>query len=207
LSNTTILYQGGSGGFLFFWYMMLSGKYVARLDNLNVKPNIISVADYTKMQFPQNIVPARWRTYEPNFNSQLNTNKNFPLLLLNCYNTSTNIVQNDKIIIFYTDVRTQLRLAYDKSVYIFRNVYSKNKQRIDARNHIKYPIIFNNHAISGLTHAMIDRHELSEKIYLQDFLRNDSVLRANETIEQTKFVNHWLSLHSPKAQRKLLSWP
>ena len=37
MQDTTILYQGGSGGFLFFYYMLLSGEYTTGLDMENIE--------------------------------------------------------------------------------------------------------------------------------------------------------------------------
>ena len=58
-SDVTILYQGGSGGFALFYYLLLSGKFVTGLD-------YTSIQDLIDQQYPDRLIqnPKLWKTKE-----------------------------------------------------------------------------------------------------------------------------------------------
>ena len=117
MQDTTILYTGGSGGFLFFYYMLLSGEYTTGLDMNRIE-------EYIENQYHPKLANDKqsWKIgteYWPNNIECKNSTTDKAKLFLLCtsyYDLSTkdSVIEstdNTKIILFYT---LKLKINYTK---------------------------------------------------------------------------------------------
>ena len=212
MQDTTLFYQGGSGGFLFFYYMLLSGEYTTGLDMNNIE-------HYIKDQFHSELVTDKksWKVnseHWPN-NTKCKTQvSDKPKLFLVCNPTFysyyinkelQNIVSDTKTVLLYTDLRTQLRMAYNKQAYWFselsrtkfnRSLYS-NKQYI--RKILSSGVSWRNEIVDPELPKIEKLFPNIELVSLKDLLQN-----YPKNTKQQQLIDRWLSLHTDKELRHLL---
>jgi hypothetical protein len=203
MQDTTIIYQGGSGGFLLYYSMLLTGKYTTGLPTTN----------YQKLfqdQFPSSLATDRskWKLTE-HWPDNLLCKKDIadkPRLFLFCnplFNSKSDqfiidIAKNTKIILLYTDLHTQLRLAFDKNAYWFTELGASrfNPENLPKKHYIKNILRAGVHWREDLCDPALpiieQVYSVAEYIKLQDLMLDDTAL-----------TSHWLSLQSSKARRLL----
>jgi hypothetical protein len=206
-TDTTIIYQGGSGGFFLYYLLLLSGKYISG--------DSVAALNRIQEQFPSHLKDNRthWKFKEfwPD-NKQLKTtttDKKKLFLICNPLFDKRSILDNlriahgTKIVLLYTDIDTQLRMAYEKNAYWFTEI-SKKKFNAPASNYkyirqIKssYKIVNNTRVDPCVSNAIA--------LFKPEFIVNLSELICSEDLnsDQRTFLTHWLSLQSRKAIRCL----
>ena len=127
MTNITILYQGGSGGFALYYYLLLSGNY---------QYTIAETQQLISQQFQDNLknFPEQWKNKEFWPDNQQLKNQDGSKVFLICnplFNPdmlTTNLDISDRThkILLYVDLKLQLRMAYEKQAYWFTKV-SKTK--------------------------------------------------------------------------------
>lgn len=209
-SDVTILYQGGSGGFGLFYFLLLSNNYVSGLPGIDV--NILIEKQFGFELLEQ---PANWKNNEfwPD-NQKCKDQARGPRLFLICNPTWTNeLTQTNKAIakgthriLLYTDIRTQMRLAYDKRAYWFTDI---SRERFQAPGS-NYKYIKQTLEPAGTYDPELENvrrfFRPNQELLLQDFLRTKHIPGfpvPNQS--QADFLQRWLELQPPKSKQKLLS--
>ena len=212
MQDTTIMYQGGSGGFLLFYYMLLSGEYTTGLDMNNIE-------NYIKEQYHPKLINDKtsWKInseYWPNNVECKNQLTDKPKLFLVCnpilspYYVNKelqNIVSDTKIILLYTDLRTQLRMAYNKQAYWFSKLcdHKFNRPRYTNKAFIRrilnsrvwWKDQFSDPELPKINKIFPNLEAINLRDLLQYYPKNS---------KQQWLIDHWLSLHTTKELRHLL---
>jgi hypothetical protein len=194
--NTTILYQGGSAGFFLYYYFLLSGYF-------ETPANLHELID---TQFPSSLSTNRklWKSTEHRPDDNLGVVSNKPRLFLICNPLYSNVewhknlAQGTNKILLYTDLRTQMRLAYDKQAYWFTD-QSKYDGKVPStpRNILESGINWRNECVDPMLPLIDKEFAVTRYIKLRDFLYDHG------TNAQQQFKEHWFALQSEKAQRLL----
>jgi len=211
VQDTTILYQGGSGGFLFYYYMLLSGEYTTGLD-------MDRIEEYIEIQYNTNLANNKknWKInteHWPNNTGCKNTPSNKPKLFLFCNPFSLEklkdviyTVSDTKILLLYTDLNTQIRMAYDKHAHWFNTCLTElnktplnytTKQQI--RDILKSGIPFNGKICDPYLFKIQKIFPNIEAVNLRDLIQN-----YPKNVKQQWLIDKWLSLHTNKELRHLL---
>ena len=207
------MYQGGSGGFLFYYYMLLSGEYASGLNTDNIE-------EYIEHQFHPILASDKqsWkidREHWPDNTKCKNTITDKPKLYLLCNtyfylhfsDARVKEVVNNKIILLYTDLHTQLRMCYNKKAAFFTDECLNDPSRPcynqPDRKYIKF--ILDNGVMwkNELCYFELPRYE---KIYpnLETVSLRDLIQKYPRNEKQAWLIDKWLSLHTKKELRHLL---
>lgn len=202
--DVTLMYQGGSGGFLLYYLMLLSGEFYDQ-----------ETENKIKMQFPEGLKYDRgsWKITEiwPDNEKLKQTPADKKKLFLICnpfFNTKSlpvirNIVNNTQVVLLYTTLDCQLRMAYEKNAYWFTPV-SKRIFNAPASNFKYIKKIkssgksFNQEIVDPMVPLIVGMFR-PKIISLQTVISD----RSSYNEQQNKFLDHWLNLQSPKALRCL----
>jgi hypothetical protein len=207
-ADITILYQGGSGGFLLFYYLLLSGNYHTGLQYQSVQ----SLID---QQFTPDLVtqPNQWKTREfwPD-NLHCKKQSLSPRLFLICNPCWPGMTEQNQFVsqhtqryLLWTDIHTQLRMAYEKKAYWFTDV---------SRQHFNAPAKDGEY-IKHILQSALDQQDpkIAEikklfcpqhTIQLQEFLQTRQLPGQPTASEhQNQFTDYWLSLQPPKVRHLL----
>lgn len=204
MSDVTIFYQGGSGGFALYYYLLLSGRY---------QYNVETVNHMIAEQFPAELSsnPSKWKAREfwPN-NVELKKSAGSrvflicnPLFNTDMYDTNQMVSNDTYKILLYTDLKLQLRMAWDKQAYWFTDV---------SRRHFSAPAA-NTQYLRQILNSAVDSYD-PEISQIQKTFRPNSTLRLEQfvlsqtvpfvsapSVAQQDFLNYWLSLQTAKAQQ------
>lgn len=209
MRDITILYQGGSGGFALFYYLLLSGKYHTGLEYDNIQ-------DLINEQFPDTLTkfPNAWKHKEfwPN-NKACKESTNAPRLFLICNPTwDLNAIKENLAvsvdtykILLYTNFKLQLRMCWEKQAYWFTDTskIAFNAPQ-DPKQYIRQII---NTQVSGLDPELQRVGNLfkpDQKINLLDFVKTKTIPGFDSPNQsQINFLNRWLELQ-PKRVQKIL---
>lgn len=215
--DTTIIYQGGSGGFFLFYLMLLSGKYCCGVEGLEKIINLDTVWNYIRVQFPFSLNENRlkWKEKEfwpDNINFKKRKSDQAKLFLIcnplfnkDCFDDNFYVSQETRKILLYTDLSTQLRLAYDKGAYWFtdtsKNQFKSPKKLSQYLKQIKNSYEFyDKEKVDPKVIRIISVFKPSIILKLQDLLNLSDL-----NLDQKKFVNYWLSLQGRKGLVRLNS--
>jgi hypothetical protein len=203
--DVSILYQGGSGGFALYYYLLLSGQYHAD-----------SAVDW-QQQYPDSLIdnPNSWKLFEtwPN-NVSLKKSNKFPRLFLICnpcwnppmIEQNLSIVQGTFKIMLYTDLKLQLRMAWEKQAYWFTDVSKKEFNAPECNKQYMRNIITQAH--NGLD-PMIERvrklFQPNVELRLEHFLKTQHIpgITSAPNDRQLEFLTHWTKIQPSKAQKLL----
>lgn len=207
--DVTILYQGGSGGFALFYYLLLSGLYHTGLQYQSIHHLIESQFDQSLANYPQ-----RWKQVE-HWPDNLWCKKTQPspklyLICNPCWNEymleqNLDISQGTTKYLLYTDITTQLAMAWAKKAYWFTDI-SRQAFAAPSSNTKYIRQIYQsavNHQDPEIA-TVIEHFDPHYQINLQDFVRNKTVPgqpRPNQ--KQQDFLQYWMSLQPIKTQRYL----
>lgn len=206
MKDVTILYQGGSGGFALYYYLLLSGRYqfdIGRLDQM------------IKQQFPQVLAtaPSLWKIQEFWPDNQDLRNQPGRKLFLICnplfdsgsIDANKSLVQNTYKILLYTDIHLQIRLAYEKRAYWFTDV---SRWAFDApadikkylRSIISSRVKFNGIDVDPMIPKIIQEFHPDRLLSLDDFLVNGFDETDPPNQRQIDFLEYWLSIQPKKSR-------
>lgn len=205
--DITILYQGGSGGFALFYYLLLSGKYQTGLPDVDVNTLV-------RQQFP-NVLKhnqSSWKSYEhwPN-NLDCKQHSTSPRLFLICnplfnpdvYNQNMFVANDTFKILLYTDIHLQLRMSWDKQAYWFTNESRRVfNAPLSTRAYLRWILD------SSDEHLRLDAVKQTFKpdliVRLEDFINTQHLPNFPEpTKAQQEFLTYWTNLQSSRAQQLL----
>lgn len=191
-----------------FYYLLLSGKYVSGLP----QGNINSFVDHQfGLQLKTN--PKAWKSQEVWPDNQVCKNlPTGPRLFLICNPTwdrqatvqNLSIAQNTHTLLLYTDIRTQMRLAYDKQAYWFTDVSRQKFCAPDSNyKYIKHILRTNPNQ-----DAELDKVRKifcpDQELLLQSFIKNKTILGFDTpNQQQIDFLDHWIDLQPSKSLAKL----
>jgi len=199
-SETTLIYQGGSGGFFLFYLMLLSNHY-ASYKNLDIQKQFPSELKLNRKEWKQyEIVPDHLEdTIKPKLNIICN-----PLFDRHSFFKNYDTIKNTKKILLYTDLDSQLRLAFEKNAYWFtdagRTSFNAPINNLSYIKQIKKDF------------AIYDGKKVDPKLpIILQLLKPDVIINLSEILvnreqfntKQQEFIDYWVSLQSHKALRKL----
>jgi hypothetical protein len=201
--DVTILYQGGSGGFALYYYLLLTGQF---------QHSIEQTWQLIDRQFPAELIRNHrdWKSHEswPD-NVELKKQSGRKLFLICNPLWSDDMIEvnhyiNDDThrIMLYTDFQLQLRMAWEKRAYWFTSV---SKQAFHApdneRDYIRWikkcTTKFNDTIVDFRVPEIIDQFRPHKIIQLKDLLTQPC------TPDQRKFLDRWISLQPKKTQHIL----
>ena len=207
--DVTILYQGGSGGFALFYYLLLSGQYSTGLE-------YNSVQDLIDQQFSLSLItsPGTWKHQEfwPD-NQKCKRTDTTPRLFLICNPMWTPAIMQQNLdigvdthrVLLYTDFKLQLRMCWEKKAYWFTNV---SRQAFNAPETTKQ-------YLRQIIHTQVDDldpqvtvikkiFKPAQTIELTQFIKS-KILNGFDMPNQAQldFLDRWISLQPKKVQRLL----
>jgi hypothetical protein len=205
--DVTIIYQGASGGFLLFYYILLTGRYHSGIRNL------YSVSELINLQFNSNLINRRsdWKNCEfwPD-NYWAKENQESPRLFLICnpfFNpevdrSNRQIADSTYKILLYTDIKLQIRMAWEKRAWWFtsitRNVYQKGTER----EYIRW--ILSQGEYDPAIENIISIYKPDLFLRLETFIQDPVLSFLDQpSDEQLNFIQHWINLQSEKSQKLL----
>jgi hypothetical protein len=199
--DVTILYQGGSGGFALYYYLLLTGRF---------QHSIGDTWDRIYYQFPSDLAtdPATWKTRELWPDNVALKKQSGPKLFLICNPlwtaemTKVNqaISSNTHRIILYAPLKLQLRLAWEKRAYWFTNLSRQVFAAPDSdREYIQW-ILQRGVDFNGIT---VDPRvpEIIEQFVPDSIVRLQDLVSGPANADQRKFLDYWIKLQPKKALR------
>jgi hypothetical protein len=207
--DVTILYQGGSGGFALFYFLLLSEKFVTGLKNKNIRQLI-------NIQYPDHLAaePEKWKHTEfwpdNNWCKTLSGRKLF--LICNPLWNSEIAEQNLKLsedthkILLYTDFKLQLRMCWEKQAYWFTDISKKAFNAPSSTGKYLKQIIQTQH--NGFD-PELERIQKTfypdQQVDLKDFVSTKHIVNFDPpNSQQLDFLNRWIQLQPTKVKNLLL---
>lgn len=197
-----ILYQGGSGGFALYYYLLLSGNFQHSIDE---------TWQMIGHQFPLELIKDRsqWKTRElwPN-NQQLKHLSGRKLFLVcnPCWGSQFLTIPNDTFkILIYANLHLQLRLAWEKRAWWFTNITrthsnAPDNNQVYIRQIIKNAGTFNGQPVDPVVPKIIQQYSPDQIVHLREFAHRKNRIDSSNT-HQIKFLDHWMQLQSEKSLR------
>lgn len=207
--DVSILYQGGSGGFALFYYLLLSNRFHTGLPSRNWQ-SMIDVQFNAKLKTE----PTQWKVNEfwPD-NMACQQSQSRPRLYLVCNplwdksiaRQNIAIARNSYRIMLVTDFHTQLRMCWEKKAYWFTEVSRKKFHAPASTKQYLRQIIKSQ---SKGMDPMIDRidkvFQPHQRVCLQDFLRSRQIANFDPPqAQQIDFLDRWIELQPPKVKKLL----
>ena len=198
--DVTILYQGGSGGFALYYYLLLTGQFQHSTEE---------TWQQIHYQFPVDLATksAIWKTRELWPDNLALKEQSGPRLFLIC-----NPLWNDHMIkvnhavsddtcriLLYTPLKLQLRMAWEKRAYWFtdlsREVFAAPSNDREYVRWIKQSgVDFNGIIVDSCLPKIVNEFNPNKIVKLQELLTKPA------TRDQKKFLDHWISIQPKKAQ-------
>ena len=201
--DVSILYQGGSGGFALYYYLLLTGQF---------QHSIEETWELIYRQFPTKLIddPATWKTYElwPDNVALKKQSGPKPFLICNpLWSTNfaeiSHTVSDDTYrILLYASLKLQLRMAWEKHAYWFTDT---SRQAFFAHRNDREYIRWIRRSGAGFDGITVD--PLVPQI-IKEF-EPDVILSIKELLcepanpDQKKFLDHWINLQPKKTQHLL----
>jgi len=218
-SDITIVYQGGSGGYFLYYLLLLSGQFISGEESIiESNGNTTEVWKLINDQFPlslqnQNDVwkhTEHWQDNRLCANTKTSKRKLYlicnPLFAPKRYENNKWITSISTPVLMYTDIKTQLRLAYDKRAHWFAPDPTKvcnpsfNSLWRYMHHICKDRTIFEGKEVVSILPKIVSVFNINHTVYLQDILGGllDEPYRH--------FAELWFSLHSPRARKLLIPY-
>jgi hypothetical protein len=207
MKDVTILYQGGSGGFALYYYLLLSGNYQYKTE---------AVQSMIAQQYPNNLLtdPAKWKEKEfwpdniklksqPGPNLYLICN---PLFNSDMYKIHQLICNSTYKILLYTDLHLQLRMAYEKQAYWFtklsrRQFNAPTNNKIYIKQIINSGTLYNNYVSDHNIPKIVEQFSPNQCINLKNFIKTKTISGFElPNNHQLKFLDYWLSIQPAKSK-------
>ena len=197
--DVTILYQGGSGGFALYYYLLLTGKF---------QHSIEETWELIHDQFPADLAtdPGTWKSRELWPDNVALKKQSGPRLFLIC-----NPLWNDHMIqvnhaisddthriLLHTSLKLQLRMAWEKRAYWFtvvsRHAFAApDTDRAYIRWILESGVPFHDTQVDPQVPAVIKEFRPNKIIRLEELVSQPA------TPDQRRFLDHWISLQPKKA--------
>ena len=211
MTDVTIFYQGGSGGFALYYYLLLSGIYQIDIPTAQTMVNIqfsdklsSNTKKWKEQEFWPNNVELKKQTGPKLF---LICN---PLFTADMYDQNKWVSDNTYKILLYTDIHLQLRMCWEKQAYWFTEVSKQQFNASDDNQQYFRQIIgsskeFKGSQVDPMILDIIDHFTPDQIVRLEDFINTgalDNFARPNQ--QQIDFLNHWRQLQPGKAFQKFI---
>lgn len=198
--DCTVFYQGGSGGFALYYYLLLSGKF---------HMNIETAWNYINHQYPSYLAddPGAWKHSELWPDTVVVKKLSGPRLFLICNPmwSADMITLNHAIgdgthkILLYTSLKLQLRMAWEKRAYWFtdlsKEVFNAPDSEQEYLQHIgRSGVEFNDIIVDPRVPDVI------KEFCPDEILRLEDLLCGPATPDQRRFLDLWISLQPKKAR-------
>lgn len=198
--DCTVFYQGGSGGFALYYYLLLSGKFHMSIE---------TAWDRIRHQYPSHLVddPGSWKHSELWPDTVVVKKLSGPRLFLICNPMwSTDMIKlNHAIcdgthkIFLYTSLKLQLRMAWEKRAYWFTEWSKEAFNAPDSEQEYlqwirRSGVEFNDIIVDPKVPDVIKEFEPDEILTLENLLTGPA------TPDQRRFLDLWISLQPKKAQ-------
>lgn len=204
--KVTVLYQGGSGGFLLYYYLLLSGRYQYSIDR---------AWHLVRQQFPETLANDRqsWKQHEIWPDNRALFGSADPAVMLICnplfcadlYPEYRYLTDGSYVILLRAGFRAQLRMAFEKRAYWFTDVsrdYFAAPQ--SQTKYLRKIISQQQQGYDPMLSKIQDRFAINKIIDLEDIVNSAFLLAWPEVNQhQILWVRRWLDLQSPKTQRLL----
>jgi hypothetical protein len=200
--DVSILYQGGSGGFVLYYYLLLTGQF---------QHSIEETWQLIDQQFPAELACNHrdWKRFEiwPN-NQELKTTTGRKLFLV-CnpiWGDFNRDIPTDTYKIFlYTSLYLQLRMAWEKKAWWFFELVRKLHQAPDnnqiyIREIITKAATFNGQKVDPYVPEIAQYYNPEYIVKLEDFVKQKKLIEE-PTQDQLKFLDRWIGLQPKKALR------
>ena len=200
--DVTILYQGGSGGFALYYYLLLTGQF---------QHSIEETWQLIDQQFPADLAHNHrdWKKNEfwPN-NHDLKTTTGRKLFLV-CNplwgDFNRDIPNNTYKIFIYTSLYLQLRMAWEKKAWWFTDLTRKLHQvsdnnQIYIRQIITRAVTFNGQKVDPFVPEIAQYYNPDYTIQLEDFVKRKKLIDEPNQ-DQLEFLDSWIGLQPKKALR------
>lgn len=200
--DISILYQGGSGGFALYYYLLLSGNFQHSIDE---------TWQMIGHQFPLELIKDRsqWKTRElwPN-NQQLKHLSGRKLFLVcnPCWGDYNRSIPNDTFkILIYANLHLQLRLAWEKRAWWFTDITrthnnAPDNNQVYIRQIIENASTFNRQPVDPFVLKIIQEYAPDQIVQLKEFVHGKNILNC-PNMHQSKFLGTWIQLQSKKSLR------
>lgn len=210
MRDITILYQGGSGGFALFYYLLLSGKYHTGLE-------YNSIHDLIAEQFPDTLTsfPNTWKHKEfwPDNQACKQSTKSPKLFLICNPNWNTDVLKQNLAIsvdthkiLLYTNFKLQLRMCWEKQAYWFTDIskVAFNAPQ-DSKQYIRQIINTQKSGLDPQVKRVENLFNPDQKVNLVDFIKTKTIPGFGPPNQlQLNFLTHWFNLQPKKVQQALL---
>ena len=198
--DVTILYQGGSGGFALYYYLLLTGEFQHSMEE---------TWDRIHHQFFSDLAdnPATWKTRElwpDNVSLKKQSGSRLYLIcnpLWNDHMTEVNhaISDNTHKILLYAPLKLQLRLAWEKQAYWFTDVSRQAFAAPDNdQEYIRWikqsGVDFNGIIVDPGVPKIVNEFKPNKIVKLKELL-TEPVTR-----DQKQFLDLWINLQPKKAR-------
>ena len=205
--DITILYQGGSGGFALFYYLLLSNKYHTGLPTRDWQ-SLIDIQFNTELKQ----WPAHWKHKEfwPDNQTCKKSAGGLKLYLIcNPLWNQDMLQQNIQIsehtykILLYTDFKVQLCMCWHKRAYWFTDVSKKHfAAPCNERQWIRQIIASQQQGLDPQIPDIKAVFKPDQLLNLRDFVKSHSVPGLDPPNQnQRQFLHRWLDLQPSKVQR------
>ena len=198
--DVSILYQGGSGGFALYYYLLLTGQF---------QHSIEQTWQLIEQQFPPQLIRNHrdWKKYEswPN-NVELKKQSGRKLFLIcnplwnhDMIQVNHYISDNTHKILLYADFRLQLRMAWEKQAYWFTSI-SRHAFRApeNDREYIRWikqsTTKFDDTTVDFQIPNIIKEFGPNKILQLTDLMAYPC------SPDQRKFLDQWINLQPKKTQ-------
>ena len=197
--DVTILYQGGSGGFALYYYLLLTGRF---------QHSIEETWELIHEQFPANLAtdPVAWKTRELWPDNIALKKQPGPRLFLICNplwnpdmaQVNHAICDDTHKILLYAPLKLQLRMAWEKRAYWFTDISRQafaapNTDQEYIRRILQSGVPFKQTQVDPRVPAVIEEFQPDVILSLEEFISNPA------TPDQRKFLDHWINLQPKKA--------
>jgi hypothetical protein len=197
--DVSILYQGGSGGFALYYYLLLTGEFQHSTEE---------TWKQIHYQFPSDLTiePATWKTCELWPDNMALKKQAGPRLFLICnplwsdhmIEVNHTVSDDTHKILLYAPLKLQLRMAWEKRAYWFTDV---SRRAFAAPNreqeYIKWikqsGVDFDGINVDPVVPKIVNEFKPNKIVKLEELLTDPA------TPDQRKFLNHWIRLQPKKA--------
>jgi hypothetical protein len=197
--DVTILYQGGSGGFALYYYLLLTGQF---------QHSVEETWELIHHQFSIDLInsPSSWKTFELWPDNVALKQKSGPRLFLICNplwsdnfaKASHAISKDTHRILLYAPLKLQLRMAWEKRAYWFTDTSRQEFFTHDSEyEYIRWirqsGVDFNGITVDPLVPQIINEFKPAVILSIKELLSEPA------TPDQKKFLDLWVKLQPKKS--------
>ena len=207
-NDLNVFYNGGSGGFLFLYFMLYSEQYYSSFEYTTLFNDVDSLSEYTtrlkkleKIQF--NISPHdNWKDFEFWPDDERTKLSKFNKIYFSCNITDYWFEKPGKKVLIYTDLAFRLLLAYYKKSSPFREIKGgklkdKDKYTSIVINEFLNAETYNNNIVHSGFNELARHADIV--INIRDVITNPQSVLDIFNLElnnnQSLLISNWIKQH------------